>query len=359
MSNSDVDEMDGEMDDDIVDEISENKPKDNTSGSTSKATDDFGSILATARKIQNHTIGEITEHLKIPARIITALEENDLAALPEAIFTQGYLRTYARFLEVSEDDVLAAYNRAIPHDQSAELKTSSSMPNETNSQSPLVKLVTIALLFAGLAAAIYAGYQYYQEKADIMENERESKARVFTGNSLDSPGTKRLNIKQNARLSEDGELLLGNDGNESEASVLNLNPAAEPAAEIVAPKNDVADTGAGLKEQQEKNSSKLDSRQQTEPKKAVVNIDVIEIIAEEDAWLDVRDASSTRLFYNILKQGRSKSLKGRAPFNVSLGNARTTRVLINGIEVDMQRYIRRSNTARFVVSSEQDKVIFH
>ena len=94
-------------------------------------------------------------------------------------------------------------------------------------------------------------------------------------------------------------------------------------------------------------------------KKPAPAVDELEIIAQEDAWLDVRDASSTRLFYNILGKGRSKLLKGRAPFNVSLGNARTTRVLINNIEIDTKRYLRKNNTAKFIVSSKKDKVIFH
>ena len=352
--------------DEMVDKTGENGSKDNTSDDkTLEARGDFGSILASARKEQNHTIDDVTKHLKIPARIITALEENDLAELPEPIFTQGYLRTYARFLELPEDSILAAYNRVVPREQSSELKSSSPLPNETNSQSPLVRLVTIILLFAGIAAAIYAGYQYYQEKADIMESELDAKTAAFTGNSLDSPGTERLEIKQNARLGEDGELQLDDrsEGNIPEegsnkkiGSAPNLNPAANVIASQVADKDKTPDDDNGVDIALNKKSEK---RKKVINRELIPDSDVLEIIAEEDAWLDVRDASSTRLFYNILKQGRSKSLKGRAPFTVSLGNARVARVLINGIDVDMKQFIRSSNTAGFIVSSKQGEVLFH
>ncbi len=334
---------------------------------------DFGSPLANARQSQNLTIDDITEHLKIPGRIIIALEKSDLTKLPEPIFAQGYLRAYAKFLEVPEDFVLKAYNRAIPHDPSKDLKSSSSIPNETNSQSTWVKFVSIILLLAGVAAAIYAGYQYYQEKADIMDSELESKEDTFTGNSLDSPGKQRLNIKQSARLTEDGELLVSDKsmgeksmgdkftGNKSGGINAVTSPSLNPAASAIAANTDGENSGidAAVSKDKDKERIKQEKRKQAAKQKLVATVDVIEFIAKEDAWLEVRDASSKRLFYNMLKQGTSKSFKGRAPFRLSLGNARTTRVLINNVDVNMQRYIRPSNTAGVTISSEKGKVIFH
>lgn len=331
----------------------------------SQNSKDFGSYLASARKTQNYTIEDVTEHIKIPGRLITALEKSDLTALPEPIFAQGYLRAYAKFLEVPEDSVLEAYNRAIPQEtNNIDLKSSSSIPNEANSQSPWVKLVTLFLLFVVIAAAIYAGNQYYQEKADIMETELESKDGAFTGNSLDSPGKQPLKIEQNARLTEDGELIVG-DGSKTQG--VDSSPSLNPAASVIAAgvdekkveiKSASNDSASSNKEQINPAKSPT-KRKGAKNQKPVVNIDEITFIAKEDAWLEVRDASSKRLFYNMLKKGLTKSFKGRAPFRISLGNARTTRVLINDIEVDMRRYIRPSNTAGVTISSENGKVIFH
>ncbi len=342
---------------------------DKTKNNETQKSNDFGLLLVTARQAQNLTIDNITERLKIPGRIIVALEKSDLTALPESIFTQGYIRAYARFLDIPEDSVLTAYKRALPHGSRQGLKSSSSMPNETNSQSPLVKLVSILLLLAGVVAAIYAGYQYYQEKADIMDSELEAKEGVFTGNSLDSPGKKtRLDIKQNVRLSEDGELLVGTEPTndkvmDNKAGDGKTSPSLNPAANVITARsedeNSNIDSEASIDFATKNDKEKVEKRKPATKQEAVAKVDVIEFIAEEDAWLEVRDASSTRLFYNILKQGVSKSFEGRAPFRLSLGNARTTQVLINNIEVNMQRYIRPSNTAGVTISSEEGRVIFH
>ena len=344
---------------------------DKTKNNETQKSNDFGLMLVTARQAQNLTIDNITERLKIPGRIIIALEESDLTALPESIFTQGYIRAYARFLEIPEDSVLTTYNRALPYESRQGLKSSSSMPNETNSQSPWVKLVSIILLVVGVAAAIYAGYQYYQEKADIMDSELEAKEGIFTGNSLDSPGKKHLDIKQNARLSEDGELLVGVkpiNGKVTDDKVFdnkagdgNASPSLNPAANAIttSPEDKNSNIDFGVNSETTSDKEKIEKGTPATKQKAVAKVDVIEFTAEEDAWLEVRDASSTRLFYNILKQGVSKSFEGRAPFRLSLGNARTTQVLINDIEVNMQRYIRPSNTAGVTISSEEGRVIFH
>ena len=62
---------------------------------------DFGSLLAEARKAKNFTIDEMSGYLKIPSHMITALEASDKEALPAPTYTQGYIRAYAKFLEIS------------------------------------------------------------------------------------------------------------------------------------------------------------------------------------------------------------------------------------------------------------------
>jgi cytoskeleton protein RodZ len=187
--------------------------------------------------------------------------------------------------------------------------------------------VTAFLIVAGIATVIYGGFQYYQEKASVMENELESKERSFTGNSLDSPGLNPVNIEQKTRLTDEEEVVAESDISDS-AKRLVVEP--EPEAEV--------------SQQMAKNEHRQDS---------------IEFFAEKGSWMEVRDANNRRLFYNMVPEGGTKVLQGQAPFRVSLGNAKTTRVVINDLEVDMTDYIRPNNTAKFKVSSEEQNVIFY
>jgi cytoskeleton protein RodZ len=96
-----------------------------------------------------------------------------------------------------------------------------------------------------------------------------------------------------------------------------------------------------------------------EGQQTVPDVDVLKIYAELGSWMEVHDASAVRLYYNMIAKGGSKTLLGQAPFRVSLGNAKTTKLVINDIVIDMSKYIRKNNTARFTVSTKQQRVIFH
>jgi hypothetical protein len=93
--------------------------------------------------------------------------------------------------------------------------------------------------------------------------------------------------------------------------------------------------------------------------KAIVVSDVLEIFAENGSWVEVRDASNSRLFNNMVSKGDTKVIQGTAPFHVTLGNAKTTRMLINDLEIDMVKYIRSNNTVKITVSTEDQKVVIH
>ncbi|MCK5395425.1 MAG: helix-turn-helix domain-containing protein [Gammaproteobacteria bacterium] len=298
------------------------------------ADGDFGSALAEARKAQNYTVEDIYKHLKIPVQIVSAIEASNLDALPGSTYTQGYIRAYAKFLEISDEDILDLYNRAVPDGQITELKPRSSLRNEA-SQSPLIKMVTVPLLVVGVITVIYGIVQYYQEKAEDMENEYEAKEQSFTGNSLDSPGINTLDIKQNASLTDDGDLIVEDSSSTefaAEQSVIDIGSEIETD---IKPENTVK-------------AADNDPRQ-----------DILEINAEKGSWMEVRDANDARLFYNMVPKGGTRTLLGQAPFSISLGNAKTTRLVINDLEIDMTEHIRSNNTAKFKVSSEEQNVIFH
>ena len=322
---------------------------------------DFGSVLEVARKLQNYSIDDISEQLKIPAKTITAIETSDINALPPPTFTQGYIRTYAKFLEIPEENILNIYSQAMPHDRAANLKPRSNLPCEASSQSLLMKTVTLLLIAGGITAVIYGSFQYYQKKADVMETELESKERSFTGNSLDSPGTDRINIRQNASLDENDELIVP----QSDAFDKVEMPDMDESLEMSEMNQSAADESRV--NETESTAEVADNVITTVPDKAVsdksqevaTQVDVLKIYAEQGSWMQVHDASKKRLLYNMIPKGGGKVLQGQAPFRISLGNAKTTKLVINDLAIDMSEYILKNNTASFTVSTEGQKVVFH
>jgi cytoskeletal protein RodZ len=69
-----------------------------------------GAMLRTARIQHNLNVEQVAKELHLDARIVTAMENDDHSALPEPIFVQGYLRSYARLVGLSADEIVSRYS---------------------------------------------------------------------------------------------------------------------------------------------------------------------------------------------------------------------------------------------------------
>lgn len=69
----------------------------------------LGDYLKHTRTSQNLTIDSVAEKTKIRKYFIEALENNDYKKLPERTYALGYLRSYAKFLELDNAEELVKY----------------------------------------------------------------------------------------------------------------------------------------------------------------------------------------------------------------------------------------------------------
>ena len=72
----------------------------------------FGERLRREREMRGITLAEISESTKIARRHLESLEKEDFDALPGGIFNKGFVRAYARFLGIDEDQAVADYSAA-------------------------------------------------------------------------------------------------------------------------------------------------------------------------------------------------------------------------------------------------------
>jgi len=69
-----------------------------------------GQMLQAAREEKQWSYVYTEEITKIRIRYIKALEEEKYEILPGATYVKGYLRTYAKQLDLNSDDIIALYN---------------------------------------------------------------------------------------------------------------------------------------------------------------------------------------------------------------------------------------------------------
>lgn len=70
-----------------------------------------GQILKETREAKFYTLDEIEKATKIRKELLIALENDDYSKLPPATFVQGFIKNYARFLNIDAQKLLAVFRR--------------------------------------------------------------------------------------------------------------------------------------------------------------------------------------------------------------------------------------------------------
>lgn len=335
-----------------------------------EAVKDFGTVLSEARNAQGYTVNDIFENIKIPEDVINAIEACDMAELPSETFTQGYIRSYARFLEISETDILQSYHQMLPGIKKTQKSRSSGSRSTKSNYEPLIKIVGLILFFAIVIGLIYGSLQSRDNPSVVEADSDNSEYSDQMIEEQDQTDTQKIEIEQNARISEDGELILVDESDDtgmsdesgiSSPQVIDTHTsetASDPESSIESKSVTDEPDSSAIAIETEITATNSESIDETAPVKPIGN-DTLSFYAHNGAWVEVQDANGDRVFYNMIPEGGSRTVKGRAPFKVFMGNAITSTVKINGIEIDYSVRIRTNNTVRFKVSSKNQQVVFH
>ena len=76
----------------------------------------------------------------------------------------------------------------------------------------------------------------------------------------------------------------------------------------------------------------------------------LELSFQRDCWLEVRDVTGERLAYGLAKAGSGRSLQGRLPFQITLGDSGAVTLRLDGNTVAPARYdARDGQPSRFTL----------
>jgi cytoskeleton protein RodZ len=278
-----------------------------------------GQRLRHARETRQLSVEDVANALHLSARHIEALEHEDLNHLPDPSYICGYLRGYARYLDLPAEELLDHFpgiSTYLAGVRSTVMPTKLVAPVEEAAPTA-VNWSTPAML---VAAAVIMGWLVFQ----------------FGGLGKDgTPGT----VPESPPVTPDNgpvaavppkpEAAAGT----SEATVAQTAPAATNAT---APATASAPT-------------------EPVPATAVQPATRAELTLEfnGDSWVEAQDAAGQRVLYELGKSGRTRNVSGQAPFRIILGAARNVSIRLNGDPVDMTRY-RDRDLAAVRVGTAQD-----
>lgn len=114
-----------------------------------------GAQLAEARIARGYTPEYVAEKLHLRVRVIELLELDNYLSLPEGVFIKGYLRAYAKLLDVPHQPLLDLFNREYHTDRKSEKALWQSRRETHRAEHAVRWLTSIFAIVVLIAVAIW------------------------------------------------------------------------------------------------------------------------------------------------------------------------------------------------------------
>ena len=101
-----------------------------------------GAMLAAKRVQMNYSLEYVADKLHLRIRTIELLENDDYLNMPEPVFIKGYLRAYAKFLGLSPEPLIKAFDNSYNYEKKSG-KALWQSKRESNKAEYVIKWLTI------------------------------------------------------------------------------------------------------------------------------------------------------------------------------------------------------------------------
>lgn len=314
-----------------------------------------GQRLREAREALDLTREDVARELRLQEKLIEALESGDRSKLPPSAFISGYLRSYARLLNLPAEQLIAEY-LAEPVSPSVYRATNRTGMKITTSSDPKIKLMTFVV--AAVTVALFAAWWANERYSLIsLEPAHESDTAVEEHQALDAnlPAPSPLYQDPPEEVApETGADVKRPAGTSTLPTTKTVPPAnGTPAATVAPATSPAAPSATATAQPVEAAKPAPTSPVTTQALAASVPQSTLVLEFQAASWTEIKDAKGRVLVYDTINPGRKMQLQGVAPFNVFLGYAPGVLIYYNGTLFPHGDY-HRGDLARFTVGSSQD-----
>lgn len=318
---------------------------------TTQPAASLGALIQAERLAKNMTQQDVSNALRFSVKQIDALENNAFDLLPDAMITRGFIRNYARLLEIDAEPLLASYRASVSNETDKVIAVKSSMrPVQlTKDSQPWFKyvLASILVLFFLLAWLFYVDYMPKQVPA-APEPEKASEVISETAPAVTQqlpeialPAAQReadaeltdTNLAEAANAGADAQVNVAKSSNASAASAPlahgDSKPAAQPAHQLPVPQS-------------------AQAVQQASVPVAANAAKSLTLAFTAQTWVSVTDKSGKVVYEKMSDNGDKDIVNGTPPFNLVIGNASATKLNFGGKDVDLTAYTK-NNVARITL----------
>jgi cytoskeleton protein RodZ len=245
--------------------------------SCGRGTASAGAALRAARERMALSLGDAARHLRLSARQLEAIEAGDTGRLPREPFLSGFVRNYARLVQIDPEPLLERIRSELPRAAPSELLVPESreVPFPSGRERPWKRYVAwVALAALALGLLAYEGLQEYRP---LRVAEQEAATVVAPAPVEPAP-----------------------------------MPQPPPVLEAVA----------------------------QSPEQAVRPSGALVMSFAAESWVEIRDRQGQIIFSQLNLPGTTQTVEGDPPLSLVVGNASAVRVTYKDQPVDLGRFTR-------------------
>lgn len=284
-----------------------------------------GARLKAGREAQQQSLEQAARHLRLDEPTLAAIEADQYPAHVPSTFLRGYLRAYAKWLELPADEIVAAYNDKQPGEaQLAGLKSLLALPESERSRGgkwlwSVFGVVLVGVLMVLLYALLPADWLSRLRSSGSEPAAVEQQATEVAASDAAS-GELTLQLAPEEPLLVEAPV----DAVAVTTTTDTVPPVETKPASIT---SSAAPVSAGSAQSVPASPDALPG----------IN-EAVELSFVEDCWIRVTDASGSVLSVGIKLKGSRIRLSGAAPLTVVLGNPPGVQLRHNGRPVDLSSY---------------------
>ncbi len=247
-----------------------------------------GEYLKQQRILKKLSLAAVAEAIRLDEKLLSAIELDEAGHIA-AVYRKGYIKAYARFLQIPQDEISALIASTDKNDPV--IRNVFAAPPNRN---PLDKwLRAISYVLASLLIGTLA-WQFTHEAVRLSQGGSQ-----LPRDPVNVPQTHELNGPVNASIAS--LEVLHNNGRSGRDTAEQVWAAVSQAV--------LAEGESSL-----------------------------QISVSADSWVEITDADGLELEMDLLRGGSEKRYQGKPPFRILFGRASAVRLSVNGTPIDITAF---------------------
>ena len=334
-------------------------------------TKNVSKLLVEARQALNLSQKEIADQLYLTKTLIQQLEEGEFGEPSTKAFVKGYLRSYARVVGLSGDDLIQRFEDEQKETISA-IELELPLANNSDLASLSITGPVAKTAAFGISVLVLVGFLVWAavQGPSNSEEVRSPSTITYKGQEEEEIAEARLSDLEEDRKLSASELGLDVQKSQSpltESGEIENNYASEfkmeelkaEAAELEKiPEKEKTDQTSGEESGiSEVNdipiiiSELVDFERIVLDDKSSIFVttngqDELKMVFKDECWTEVDEDALGRIYNDLNVAGDELTIRGQSPFSVLLGKARSVDIIYNGNVVDLEPYIAQDQTAK-------------